>query len=85
MDIPVMEEFTLSKHILYPLGGNLIAEHDPDSSGGLITHLAGARDFINQYGGLFGDWSRLGDENLHVIRRVASAKPMPWLPLLLGD
>lgn len=82
---PVALDYYIGKHILYPLGGKYTADHDPDSSGGLVAHLAGARDFINQNGGIFGDWSRLGDENLHVISRVATAKSMPWLPLLLGD
>jgi uncharacterized protein (DUF362 family) len=82
---PVALDYYASKHIFYPLGGVAAGDHNPDSSEGLAAHLAGARDFINQNGGIFGDWSRLGDENLQVISRVATAKPNPWLPLLLGD
>jgi hypothetical protein len=82
---PVALDYYISKHILYPLGGRFIADHNPDASGGLVAHLAGARDFINEKGGIFGDWSRLGDENLHVVSRVATAKSMPWLPLLFDD
>jgi len=68
---PVALDYYGSKHILLPLGGDRAEEHDPDSFPGLINSLKGARDFINAHGGIKGEPSRLGDENLQVISRSA--------------
>lgn len=71
---PVALDYYASKHILLPLGGNKASEHDPDSFSGLINHLTGARDFINDNGGIDGQPTRMGDENIEAI----SAQPVPF-------
>ena len=68
---PVALDYYGSKHILLPLGGDRAEEHDPDSFPGLVNHLGGARDFINAHGGIKGEPTRLGDENIQVIPRSA--------------
>jgi hypothetical protein len=69
---PVALDYYGSKHILLPLGGDRAEEHDPDSFPGLINHLTGARDFINSHGGIKGEPTRLGDDNIQVISRSAA-------------
>jgi hypothetical protein len=68
---PVALDYYGSKYILLPLGGDRAGEHDPDSFPGLINGLEGARDFINAHGGIKGEPTRLGDENIQVISRSA--------------
>jgi len=74
---PVALDYYASKHILFPLGGSKAYEHDPDSFPGLINHLTGARDFINDHGGIRGEPTRLGDDNIEVISTSASQEPFP--------
>ena len=64
---PVALDYYASKHILYPLGGDHESEHDPDSFPGLINHLGGALDFINNSGGIGGKQVQTGDENIEVL------------------
>ena len=84
---PVALDYYVSKHILYPLGGDKAAQHDPDALGGLFYHLSGALDFINDNGGIGGDPVNMYDENIDVV--VANAgrysKLIPCAPLLLLD
>jgi uncharacterized protein (DUF362 family) len=62
---PVALDYFASKHVLLPLSGS--QEHDPDSFSGLIDHLAGARDFINNNGGIGGELCHMGDDNIEVV------------------
>ncbi len=64
---PVALDYYASKHVLLPLGGYNAQQHDPDSFSGLINHLTGARDFINANGGIGGEPTNLGDDNIEVI------------------
>ena len=64
---PVALDYYASKHVIYPLGGSYKDRHDPDSFSGLIDHLAGARDFINDNGGIGGEQVHTGDENIEVL------------------
>jgi hypothetical protein len=68
---PVAIDYYASKNVLLPLGGASSRDHDPDSSGGLKAHLEGARDFINANGGIGGQTSNSGDENIEVISATA--------------
>jgi hypothetical protein len=61
---PVALDYYGSKHVLLPLGGSRAHEHDPDSFPGLINHLTGAQDFINANGGIGGEPTRMGDDNI---------------------
>jgi hypothetical protein len=67
---PVALDYYGSKHILYPLGGYK-SQHNPDAYSGLINHLTGARDVINNGGGILGQPSNLGDENIEVFSASA--------------
>ena len=84
---PVALDYYASKYILYPLGGNHEDEHNPDSFAGLISHLSGARNIINTYGGIGGEDARTGDENINVVVVNAARykKSIPWIPMLLLD
>ena len=64
---PVALDYYASKHILYPLGGAFESEHDPDSFPGLINHLSGAIEIINDCGGIRGKQVQKGDENIEVL------------------
>lgn len=64
---PVALDYYGSKHILLPLGGDKVEEHDPDSFSGLISHLTGAQEIINANGGIEGEPVRQGDDNIEVI------------------
>jgi hypothetical protein len=68
---PVALDYYGSKHLLYPLGGPNQSRHNPDTDPGLITHLSGARDFINANGGIAGEPARMGDENIEVLSASA--------------
>ncbi len=68
---PVALDYYGSKYILLPLGGSRAPEHDPDSFSGLINHLTGARDFINNNGGIGGEPVRMGDENIEILSASA--------------
>jgi uncharacterized protein (DUF362 family) len=69
---PVALDYHASKEILLPLGGSHADEHDPDHFSGLINHLEGARDAINDNGGIEGEPARMGDENIEVIAASAA-------------
>ncbi len=64
---PVALDYYGSKHVLYPLGGDRHLEHDPDSFPGLISHLSGAQKAMNANGGVRGEPTRQGDDNIEVI------------------
>ena len=82
---PVALDYYASKHVLLPLGGSYKDQHDPDSFSGLINHLTGARDFINNNGGINGSSTQTGGENIEVYFANAKKykKCMPWIPSLL--
>ncbi len=84
---PVALDYYASKHILYPLGGSLVSEHDPDTFNGLINHLAGAMNYINSNGGIGGNPVQTGDDNIyvHTVNAQTYKKAKPWIPLLLLD
>lgn len=64
---PVALDYHGSKHILYPLGGEQDHWHNPDNYAGLINHLTGAQQFLNEQGGIRGLSTKQGDENIQVI------------------
>jgi uncharacterized protein (DUF362 family) len=68
---PVALDYYGSKHILYPLGGPYKYRHNPDTDPGLINHLTGAQNFINNSGGIFGEQAQIGDENIEVLSASA--------------
>jgi hypothetical protein len=68
---PVAIDYVASKHILLPLGGYHVGEHDPDAFSGLVGMLADAESVINAAGGIGGAPVRRGDENIAVIARDA--------------
>ena len=72
---PVALDYYGSKHILYPLGGPYQSRHNPDADPGLINHLSGARDFINANGGIDGELTRMGDDNIEVLSAPAGGDP----------
>jgi hypothetical protein len=73
---PVALDYYAAKHVMLPLGGARAHEHNPDSFSGLINHIEGARDFINDHGGIGGRPTTFGDENIEVITASAeSTKP----------
>ena len=63
---PVALDYHGSKHILYPLGGEQDQWHDPDNYAGLINHLTGAQQLLNDQGGIRGTPTKQGDEHLQV-------------------
>jgi uncharacterized protein (DUF362 family) len=76
---PVALDYYASKHILFPIGGGYEEEHDPDSFAGLVNHLTGARDVINNNGGIGGGDVVLGDENIKVLSVSAGGSgPGGW-------
>jgi len=64
---PVALDYHASKHIILPLGGNYANYHNPDTYSGLINHLTGAMDYINQNGGIGGEMTHQGDNNIDVV------------------
>jgi len=68
---PVALDYYGSKHILLPLGGDRAEEHNPDTFPGLINHLTGAQEFINNHGSVKGEPARQGDDNMMVVSRPA--------------
>ena len=71
---PVAMDYYASKHILYPLGGSLASQHNPDSFAGLRDSLlAGAKTYINANGGIRGEPTRSGDANIELLSRTAVA------------
>jgi hypothetical protein len=74
---PVALDYWASKHVLLPVSGS--QEHDPDSFSGLINHLSGARDFINNNGGIGGELCHMGDDNIEVVSMSVDS-PEPESP-----
>jgi uncharacterized protein (DUF362 family) len=68
---PVALDYYAAKHIMLPLGGSRALEHDPDSLRELKRHLDGAQNFINENGGIAGQSTRQGDDNIEVIAASA--------------
>jgi uncharacterized protein (DUF362 family) len=75
---PVALDYWASKHILLPLSGS--QEHDPDSFSGLINHLTGAQNFINNNGGIGGELCHMGDDNIEVVSTTALDSTEPESP-----
>lgn len=71
---PVALDYYGGKHILYPLGGPYQDRHDPDTYPGLISHLNGAQEMINNTGGIWGEPAQMGDENIEVLSTSAEEK-----------
>jgi uncharacterized protein (DUF362 family) len=71
---PVALDYYGGKHILYPLGGPYQDRHNPDTYPGLISHLTGAQDMINNSGGIWGEPAQMGDENIEVLSTSAEGK-----------
>jgi hypothetical protein len=71
---PVALDYYGGKHILYPLGGPYQDRHDPDTYPGLISHLNGAQEMINNTGGIWGEPALMGDENIEVLSTSAEEK-----------
>ena len=69
---PVALDYYASRHILYPLGGAFESAHDPDTSPGIVGHLNGAIDIINDGGGIEGKQVQKGDENIEVLQAAVS-------------
>jgi hypothetical protein len=74
---PVAMDYVAAKRILLPLGGRYAGEHDPDAFSGLVAMLADACATINASGGIGGAPCQLGDENIELIGRAASARRRP--------
>ena len=74
---PVALDYNASKHVLMPLGGSYVGQHDPDHFSGLVGMLTGAQGFINANGGVAGNPVRLGDANIEVIARNALGSTFP--------
>ncbi len=68
---PVALDYYGGKHILNPLGGPYQSRHDPDTYPGLISHLSGAQELINNAGGIWGEPAQMGDENIEVLSATA--------------
>lgn len=64
---PVAIDYYAAKHILHPLGGSQVYDHDPDNFEGMIGMLTGAKDWINANGGV----AMMGDANTEVVTRSA--------------
>ena len=84
---PVALDYYTSKHILYPLGGSVAYRHHPDTYDGLINHLTGAMNYINNNGGIGGSPVRMGDDNIEVHIALADkfAGIMPVIHFLLTN
>jgi uncharacterized protein (DUF362 family) len=68
---PVALDYYASKNVLLPLGGPSAYEHDPDAFPGLSSHLLGAQAFINANGGIAGQLTQVGEDNIEVISASA--------------
>jgi len=84
---PVALDYFASKHVMFPLGGWAVAQHDPDNFSGLISHLTGAMTYINNNGGIGNLPVQMGDENIsvHIADAQNYRKTVPSIPLLLLD
>jgi len=72
---PVALDYWGSKHLLHPLGGDRQQYHNPDADPSLINHIQGAQGVINAAGGIKGQPTVTGDNNIRVIPLSASLPP----------
>lgn len=68
---PVALDYFGSKNVLFPLGGARGFMHNPDSHSGLINHLSGARQVINDSGGIGGKPVIMEDGSIDVFSASA--------------
>jgi len=68
---PVAMDYHANKHILFPLGGNSAASHDPDNNAHLVAIYKDAQDTINAAGGIRGRKAQSGDQNIQLISAEA--------------
>jgi len=68
---PIAIDYHANKHILFPLGGNSAASHDPDNCKSLVAIYQQAQDTLNAAGGIRGRKTQKGDENIQVISAPA--------------
>jgi len=64
---PIAIDYHAAKHIMFPLGGETAAAHDPDNNPRLVSVYKQAKDTINAAGGIHGRKVQNGDENIQVI------------------
>jgi hypothetical protein len=64
---PIAIDYHANKHILFPLGGNSAASHDPDNNIHLQHIYGEARNTINAAGGIRGQKVQSGDDNIQLI------------------
>jgi hypothetical protein len=64
---PVAMDYHANKHILLPLGGNNVLNHDPDHNQRLVSVYRQAQDTLNEAGGIRGKRSQNGDQNIQLI------------------
>ncbi|MGA2169465.1 MAG: DUF362 domain-containing protein [Terracidiphilus sp.] len=64
---PLALDYHASKHILFPLGGENAAAHDPDNNARLVNVYKQAAETINNTGGILGRPVHTGDRNIQVI------------------
>jgi uncharacterized protein (DUF362 family) len=67
---PVALDYWASKHLLYPIDGNM--EHHPDKFDDLRVYLVKTRDVINSKGGISGHEVTLNEADIDVISESAS-------------
>jgi uncharacterized protein (DUF362 family) len=67
---PVALDYWASKHLLYPIDGNI--EHHPDKFDDLRDYLVEAMDVINSKGGIGGHEVTLDEAEIDVISESAS-------------
>jgi len=64
---PLALDYHASKHILFPLGGENAAAHDPDNNARLVSVYQQAAETINNAGGIRGRAVHTGDTNIQMI------------------
>ena len=64
---PIAIDYHANKHILFPLGGNNAASHDPDNNPRLVSVYKQAQDTINDAGGINGKMTQSGDDNIQLV------------------
>lgn len=77
---PLAIDYYASKHILFPLGGENAAAHDPDNNARLVSVYKQAAETINNAGGILDRPVRTGDRSIQVIAAGAldSAASLAW-------
>ena len=71
---PIAIDYYANKHILFPLGGESVANHDPDNNPRLVSVYKQAQDIINAAGGIHGQKTQTGDNNIQLISADALNK-----------